>query len=212
MGRTIEYVRVTDQELEQILAGNANDLLDRISDAYHGIDFALSERRLDSADGAERLDELCHLYSRCQLPDVWYEKVTDLGLSEDDLMQESLKRGLHFWLDLDKQHRYLEPLLIQYARTRAYGDPEDLLDLALYGDYPCPGGYRNPPSKYVSTPMVQRIAAFFNGTTFDELVEKYGLDPARDLSERAATTFMRLQTFYLEAAKASDGVLVYDSI
>src|ERR1700719_148252 len=37
MGRTIDYVRVSAQELEQILSGNANDLLDAIADDYHSI-------------------------------------------------------------------------------------------------------------------------------------------------------------------------------
>lgn len=34
MGRDIDYVRVTEQELQQILDGNATDLVDAITQEY----------------------------------------------------------------------------------------------------------------------------------------------------------------------------------
>lgn len=72
----------------------------------------LSRKRLDSLDNEERIDEICKLYSRderrrmpCDVPREFG------GFTEDELVQECIKRGYRFWLDLDKRWDTMHELL-----------------------------------------------------------------------------------------------------
>ncbi len=148
----------------------------------------------------------------------WCEKAKEIGLSEEELTEETRKRGLRFVLDLNKGYRNLHPLL---PGEHYYGIPEpgDTFSIALYGerDLPkdsCPTGFSDErdcegygPPRYVTSAAVKDIAAFFNRTSFADLVEKNGLEPETDWTD--SDEFDRLKSFYLRAAQAEYGVLVF---
>jgi hypothetical protein len=70
---------------------------------------ARSQERLQSDDRSIQLDELCRVYARDTWD--WSVKAEYLGLSEDELVKEAQKRGLHLQLDLDKSWDQMHKLL-----------------------------------------------------------------------------------------------------
>ncbi len=223
MGMTIRYVRITEHELKPIVAGGASNIVDALLAEYHD---PYSRKRGEAKEfwgnngsynsRARQVDMLCSHYAMGLFTSEDDLLAQEIELSKEDLLREMKQRGLHFWLDINKEYRNLHPLL---PGKHSWGIPEpnDLLSLALYGENDVPKGSLPTggsdehdsegygPPRYVQPARVQDIAAFFKKTRYGDVLEKHGLDP----KDSDGSIFDFIKDFYLQAAECKDAVFVF---
>jgi hypothetical protein len=125
MGIEAHYVMVTGSELQQLLAGGTEKIIDGFRDEYSSLYgtqlFNLNDLR--SAGRAVQLDMICKRYA---LGDSWWRAQAEaFSLSEDEIVEEAKRRGFHLWLDLEKKFADMDALLARLSLCQL-GDPDPL--------------------------------------------------------------------------------------
>jgi len=204
MGMTAHYVRVTELELQEILAGGAKK-----------VDAILESRRMVRVGVAEQGNEVESLCQRYAKSGHWHcieEKADECGLSEEELVAESKRKGFHLWFDLDKSYNELHLLLTGQEFPLDLPKTNKLLSLAVIAEDNIRGTehYGYGPARYVKPTRVKEVAAAFAKTGYHYLVEKNEFDPEDWGLEHddMEPEFESFKKFYLRAAEAGDAILL----
>lgn len=201
MGMCAEGIRVSSQELEEILANPDGDILDLI---LHGP--SLHELPQESRE----LAGLCMRYAGggTYAWDNIKSKAANMGLSEEDIKTETKKFGFHHRFDLGGQlWDELHLLLTGKPYPRTSNGKTELLSLAVTGGDHIPWsntGYG--PVRYLKAEQVKAIANELEKLNFEELLNKHPIENnvEDDVMEEVFSDF---KTALLAAAKSGDAVL-----
>ncbi len=204
MGITAQYVRVTDVELRDILANGANKV-DAILDSRLMV-------RVGVAEKGNQVDSLCQTYAESGHWHYIEAKAAECGLSEEELIAASKKRGFHLWFDLDKLYNELHVLLTGKKFPLNLAKTDNLLSLAVLAEDNIRGTdhYGYGPARYIKPARVKEIADALAKASYQNLVEKHKFDPDEFGFEHddMQPEFESFKNFYLRAAQAGDGIVL----
>jgi hypothetical protein len=206
MSITAQYVRVTEQELQQMLGGDIKKV-DALLEEQSG------RGALVGAKPSE-LDALCKKYTGFwRHMEFMEDRMKKAGVSETQLRDEMKKRGLHLWFDLDKLWQEMHLLLTGEDFPLQLPKVTDPLSLSLVAEDIIQGTehYGYGAARYNSPATVKKIAKVLSQQKYGKLVEKYGFDAETQLGiedEDMEKDLNDFASFYSDAAKNNEAIVL----
>ena len=207
MGMTANYVRCSEKELEKIVSGDT-DRIDAILDERL---YGRERIMVGGEENATPIDNLCRKYAS----HGWFyteEKAKELGMSEEDLANETKRRGLHIWFNLDKCYNELHALLTGDEFPLDLPKTNRLLSLCLIAEDHVRGteDYGYGPARYVRPSTVKDIALTMEDMTYSQLVEENSWDSDQwgTDDDDMEQMFEHFKSFYKQAAESGEAVLL----
>jgi Domain of unknown function (DUF1877) len=200
MSMSAEAIRVSSQELEEILASPDGDILNLILDGPNVHQFPQESRELAG---------LCMRYAGggTYAWDNIKSKAANMGLSEEDVKRETKQFGFHHRFDVGGQLWNELHLLLTGKPYPISNGKTELLSLAVTGGDHIPWsdtGYG--PVRYLKAEQVKAIANELAKLSFEGLLNKHPIENnvEDDVMEEVFSDF---KTALLDAANNGDAVL-----